>query len=121
MEDLIKKIKRLEFQMKLVGESISSEDSPIASLVISLNWGEAELEKAHDIFEKYNNELDGGKEPNWRAFEADFKDDLGIDYQQLKLVVLSFYRNFQWTEVCMQYALKYNCVEFHSITQNLNR
>lgn len=119
MEDLIKKIKRLEFQMKLVGESISSEDSPIASLVINLSWGEDELEKAHDIFEKYNNELDSGKEPNWSEFRKEFEDGLGIGYQQLKLVVLSFYRNLQWTEVCTQYAKAYECVEFHSITKKI--
>lgn len=118
MEDLIKRITKLEFQMRLVGESISSEDSPIAALVISLNWGERELNIAHDIFEKYNREIENANSPNWAAFEHDFKEQLGIGYQSLKIVVLNFYRNFQWTEVCTQYAKEHNCIEFHSITKS---
>lgn len=118
MEDLLKKIDKLEFQMKLVGESISSEDNPIAALVISLNWGKDDLEKAHDIFEKYDNEIEVGNTPNWASFEGDFEDQLHINYQRLKSVVLGFYRNFQWTEVCTQYAKEHNCIEFHSITKS---
>lgn len=117
MNDLIKQVEKLKYQMQLVGESLSSEDHPIASLVIAMNWDDDDLNKAHDIFEKYDSQLESGETPNWYQFEADFKDDFGIGYQTLKSIVLAFYRNYQWTTVCYEYAKKHECVEFHVITR----
>ncbi len=105
-------------RMQLVGESLDFREHPIASLVISFNWSEENLDKAHDIFEKYDTQLENGEKPNWVAFEGDFKDQLGLGYQSVKVVVLAFYRNYQWTNVCEIYAKAHECVEFHEITRS---
>lgn len=117
MDELLEQILKLKFHIKLVGESLNSQEHPIASLVISMDWGDRELNSAHDIFESYDEQLNDKKEPNWRAFEAKFKDEFGIGYQEVKLVVLSFFRNYQWTDVCIAYANANECVEFHEITR----
>lgn len=110
-------LEKLLFQMKLVGESLDSREYPIPALVISMNWSATDLDKAHDIFEKFNGILESGKKPSWGEFEKDFEEQLKIDYQSLKTVVLAFYRNFQWTQVCEIYARARECLEFHEITR----
>ena len=110
-------IEKLQFQMKLVGESLDSREHPIPALVISMDWSDADLDKAHDIFEKFDGILESGETPNWAEFEKDFKDQFGIGYQTLKMVVLAFHRNFQWTQVCEIYAKAHECMEFHEITR----
>lgn len=120
MEELAKQIEKLKYQMRLVGDSLDSKAHPIASLVISMDWGDEELDKAHDIFEKYNNYLEAGDSPNWSAFEQEFQQQFGVGYQKLKLVVLAFHRNFQWGNVCTVYAKAKECMEFHEITKQKN-
>ena len=110
-------LEKLLFQMKLVGESLDSRVHPIPALVISMNWSATDLDKAHDIFEKFDRILESGKKPNWGEFEQDFKEQFEIGYQSLKTVVLAFHRNFQWTQVCETYAKTYECMEFHEITR----
>jgi hypothetical protein len=117
MEELSKQVDKLKYQMQLVGESINSKEHPIASLVISMNWGDKDLDKAHDIFEKYENILESGESPNWGAFELEFNQQFDIGYQTLKMIVLAFHRNFQWENVCAVYAKAKECVEFHEITK----
>lgn len=118
MEDFQKELEKLKFQMKLVGESLSFEEHPMASLVIEMDWSNQELNIAHDIFEIYDSQLEAGEKPNWIEFESEFDRQLGVGYQMLKLVVLAFYRNFQWTRVCEVYANENDCMEFHSITKS---
>lgn len=118
MEEIQKELEKLKFQMKLVGESLSFEEHPIANLVIEMDWGNEELNIAHDIFEIYDKQIEADEEPNWHAFESEFKSKLGLDYQMLKLVILAFFRNFQWTRVCEVYAKANECMEFHSITRS---
>lgn len=117
MEELVKKVEKLQFQMRLVGESLNSKEQPIASLVISMDWNESDLDRAHDIFEKYEEILESEEQPNWTAFEAEFNKEFGIGYQTLKSIVLSFHRNYQWTHVCEVYAKAKECMEFHEITR----
>lgn len=117
MEEIIKKIEKLQYQMQLVGESLDSRSNPIASLVISMDWNNKDLDMAHDIFEKYDAILSSGEPPNWSAFENDFNNSFGVSYQSLKSIILAFHRNFQWTTVCEYYAKAKECVEFHEITK----
>jgi hypothetical protein len=119
MEDLQLQINKLNYQMSLVAESLDSREHPIATLVIAMDWDESDLDKAHDIFEKFEGILDSGKDPSWNEFEFEFKE-LGIGYQKLKMVVLAFHRNFQWTHVCEVYAKAKECMEFHEITRPKN-
>lgn len=120
MGDLQLQINKLKYQMSLVGESLDSREHPIATLVIEMDWNEEDLDKAHDIFEKFEGILESGDEPNWYEFEQEFNQKFGISYQTLKVVVLAFHRNFQWIHVCEVYAKAKECMEFHEITRPKN-
>jgi hypothetical protein len=117
-------IEKIKYHLSLLAESLDHRAHPIPSLVISLNWDQAELDAAHDIFQEFNDliENDGGikEEINWVGFEGLFKERLGIGYQSLKSVVLAFYRNHQWTEVCQLYASAYPSSEFSEINRTAN-
>jgi hypothetical protein len=110
-------VQRLQFQMKLVGEALDHREHPIASLVISLNWSEQDLEAAHDIFERYDHLLEENKSPQWGQFEHELRDRFSISYQSVKWIILAFYHNGQWTSVCQEYAKAYSCAEFHEILE----
>lgn len=101
------RLAKLEFQVRLLAESLNPEESPIASLVIGFNWSESELDAAHDIFEKFDGLLTSKEKINWHEFESDFKSRLGMSYQAVKSVVLAFYENRQWEDVCRSYALSF--------------
>lgn len=101
----------------MIGETLDHHEYPIAALVISMDWDDKDLNRAHDIFEKYDNLLDAEEEVNWRAFELELRDAFSIGYQTVKMIVLAFFRNYQWHEVCTQYAKAYMCVEFHEIVE----
>lgn len=117
MIDIENEIKKLKFHISLIGETLDYRNNPIPALIIEMDWGEADLNSAHDIFEKYDNMLEAKEEVNWRAFEMELREKFEIGYQTVKSIVLSFYRNHQWTEVCTLYARSAECVEFHEITR----
>jgi len=117
MTDIENEIKKLKFHISLIGETLDYRANPIAALIIERDWNEADLDSAHDIFEKYDNMLEEKKDVDWRAFEMELKKKFGIGYQTVKSIVLAFYRNHQWTNVCTLYARSAECVEFHEITR----
>ncbi len=117
MSDINNKIEKLRFHINLISESIDSESHPIPVLVIGMNWSNDDLNAAHDIFEKYDKLIEEKQDINWSAFEHELRDRFGIGYQSVKSIILAFYRNHQWTDVCQRYAKAYECLEFHEITR----
>jgi hypothetical protein len=115
MDDEIQKIK---FHIRMIGESIDNNSNPITVLVIDLNWNETDLDEAHDIFEKYDTMLNKEEKVNWTEFEQELRKRFKIGYQEVKRIVLAFYRNHQWGQVCYGYASAHDCVEFHEITKS---
>ncbi len=110
---------KIKYHIKMIGETINSLDHPIASLVISMDWDGDDLNKAHDIFEAYDNKINNEEEDiNWTGLELDLRSEFDIGYQTVKSIILAFYRNYQWIEVCAQYALSHMCVEFHEIKKD---
>ena len=107
-----------KFHIKMIAESIDSREHPIATLVISMDWDGNDLNRAHDVFEKYDNMLENTDEVNWSQFEAELKNEFKIGYQAVKSITLAFYRNHQWTEVCKLYATSHMCAEFHEIARD---
>lgn len=101
------RLAKLEFQVRLLAESLNPEESPIASLVIGFSWSEQDLDAAHDIFEKFDGLLTNEEKVNWHEFESDFNSRLGMSYQAVKSVILAFYANGQWEDVCRSYALSF--------------
>lgn len=103
-EEIGKILEKMKFQIATIGQAIDFDRHPLESLIISMNWGKEELDLAHDVFEKWDAKLEAGEEINSYAFEADFSKSLGLNYQGIKPVVLSFYKNGQWTNVCEAYV-----------------
>lgn len=101
MENEIDKIK---YHIRMLAEVIDSKEHPIPSLVVSLNWDEKDLDRAEDIFGKYDALLNEGKNPSWQELEIDLKAEFGIGYKGVKEVVNAFYRNSQWPDVCFWFA-----------------
>ena len=113
-------IEKVKYHLALLAEALNHREQPIPSLVISLDWSRDDLNLAHDIFQEYDEQIERGVEPNWNVFESVFQDKLKISYQSLKSVVLAFYRNHQWTDVCAEYAQAKPCAEFYEINRATN-
>ncbi|NDW05806.1 hypothetical protein [Jiella pacifica] len=110
-------IRKLRYQIKILGEAIDFRQKPIESLILEMDWDEGDISKVHDVFEKWDNALHKKVKLTSGAFENDFKA-LNIDYQTLKSVILAFYRNGQWMEVCKAYVDSFNGsppLEYHRI------
>lgn len=120
IETLQGELERLKYHVRILGETIDSQQYPVESLILSMNWNEQDLNDAHDIFERYDEKINNGEEINWKEFEMELRNHFGIGYQTVKMIILAFYRNHQWTQVCHGYAMSFEPmapVEFHSITR----
>jgi hypothetical protein len=120
IEELAKELEKLKYQVRTLGETINYRAHPVEALILSLDWGEGDIDRAHDIFEKYDNKLEAGEVVNWQEFEHELRDAFGIGYQTVKTIILAFYENRQWTNVCYGYAMSFEPttpVEFHRITR----
>lgn len=104
IDAIVTRLEKLEFHVKLLAESLNHDENPVASLVVHFNWSPEDLDCAHDIFEMFDAKIRAVENINWHDLESEFKEKLNISYQGLKSVVLAFYNNGQWTEVCHAYA-----------------
>lgn len=103
-EEIEKILEKMKFQIATIGQAIDFDRHPVESLIISMDWGQKEINLAHDVFEKWDKKLEAGEDISSYEFEADFSESLGLNYQRVKPVILSFYRNGQWTNVCEAYV-----------------
>jgi hypothetical protein len=93
-------IDKLKYHISVLTETIDYNSHPVELLILSMDWGRKELNAAHDIFEKWDKILRNKGEIDQSNFESDFEDRLGLSYQRVKSVVLAFWKNDQWTDVC---------------------
>lgn len=117
-EEMAEIIEKLVYHVSLLGETIDYEKYPVEALILSMKWDRADLNKAHDIFERWDHRLENGGEMKTGEFESDFNRELKISYQDLKSVILAFYKNHQWTNVCEAYVDAFGTspsAEYHSI------
>lgn len=120
IEELAEELQKLKYQVRVLGETVDYDAHPVESLVLSMDWGEGDIDRAHDIFEKYDNKLEAKEPVNWAEFEMELRTEFNIGYQTVKLIVLAFFKNHQWTNVCYGYAMSFEPttpVEFHQITR----
>lgn len=123
-EEIVEAIEKLTYHVSLLGEAIDYDKHPIEALILSNDWNRGDINKAHDIFEKWDKRIENGGKMSTSEFENDFSRELGISYQGLKSVILAFYRNHQWTNVCEAYVDAFGkspSVEFHSIMRRERR
>jgi len=124
IEKIVARLEKLEFHVKLLAESLNHAENPIASLVVDFDWSSDDLDCAHDIFEMFDDKIREEEQINWHDLEQEFNQKLNISYQGLKSVVLAFYRNGQWTEVCHAYASSFGnsvSIELKSIAKGTAR
>lgn len=115
MEDISKEIEKIKYQLKLLADTLDYEIHPIETLVIELDWGREDLDAAHDIFEEYDKKLENKEEVNWVEFELRLEKRFETGYQTIKYIILAFYNNHQWVNVCKGYAKEHDVVEFKEI------
>ena len=102
--EIIQAIEKLRYHVGLLGEAIDYDKHPVEALILGNNWGPKDINQAHDIFEGWDNRLENGDEMDRNTFEHEFSDKLGVTYQGLKSIILAFYKNDQWTNVCEAYV-----------------
>lgn len=117
-EELTSAVEKLQYQVSILKETINFDDFPVEYLILSKGWSREDLNRAHDIFEKWDTRLRNGEKMSFSEFERDFSDELGVNYQGVKSVIRAFYRNGQWTEVCEAFVDDmgpHPSVEYHFI------
>lgn len=120
IEEIFEKLKKLEYQVTILAECIDYDRYPVQSLILSLGWDSKQINKAHDIFQTFDEKLEKGEKINWYEFENALEDEFSIGYQTVKSIVLAFYNNHQWVDVCYGYAMSFEPttpIEFHPITR----
>lgn len=119
-DEITQNIKKLQYHVSILGHTVDSDKYPVEALILGMNWSEDEINKVHDIFERWNKNLENGEKMSVGEFEEDFGKELGISYQELKSIISAFYRNGQWTNVCESYVDSFGktpAAEFHFIMQ----
>uniref|UniRef100_UPI003F8067AD hypothetical protein n=1 Tax=Xanthomonas sp. 0924 TaxID=2835534 RepID=UPI003F8067AD len=119
-EDFRKELEKIKYHVRLLGETINFKDHPIEALILSKDWNEGDIERAHDIFEKYDKLLESKQPVSWGDFEQELEDTFNTGYQGVKPIIVAFFRNGQWTNVCHGYAMSFEPttpIEFHEITR----
>ncbi len=120
IEEIMADLEKLKYHVRVLADTVDYSQYPIESLILSLDWDESQIERAHDIFEKYDDFLKNNTPIKWNAFERELTTEFNINYQTVKSIILAFFKNDQWVEVCRGYAMSFEPstpVEFHSITR----
>lgn len=104
-ENVFNEIEKLKFHISLLSqELLDAKKQPISSLVVGLDWSEADLDTAHGIFEEYESILFEKEKISWSDFAKSFEEKLGVTNPQLEAVVLAFCRDTRYVEICQAYA-----------------
>ncbi|OFO25745.1 hypothetical protein HMPREF3052_01160 [Neisseria sp. HMSC056A03] len=125
LENQKEEIAKIKFHISMLNNYQNYVNNPIGSLVIEFDWSEEDLDKAHDIFEKYDKKiLEGGLDGNLHSLmEKDFNEDLNLGYQEVKSVVLAFFRESRWVNVCVEFvkSYEYEPIEFSEIISYIKK
>lgn len=99
---------------------VTPEERALDLLIVGYNWSKDDLSKVEDIFEDFN------KKKNWTAgdFESEFKNKMGINYQNLKSIIIAFYESKKWTFVCVNYVKStgsHPSAEYNDIVKDIEK
>ena len=104
---LVKKIERLEFQVRQLGISLDPTRHPLPQLIIEMGWGSLEFDILTSIFDSTLVKLRAEEAVDWIEFRKRLEEELSVGPPHLKAVITALHRNGQWTEVCRRYAREY--------------
>lgn len=82
-----------------------------------MGWNDSTEASIREIFEKYSAMISNGENISWVAFEHELRDKLTIGYQIVKQIVVSFFRNQEYLDVCRGYAAQHDVLEFKEINK----
>lgn len=82
-----------------------------------LGWNEETINAIRSIFDDYSLKIINEEKISWNAFEHELRDKFTIGYQIVKQIVLSFYRNHEYVDVCKGYAAQHDVIEFKEINR----
>lgn len=117
LSELSAAVEKLRYQISILAQAVDYKKNPVEALILEMDWDARDLDAVHDIFEKWDKHIRDGLEIKSGSFEADF-NKIGIGYQRLKSIILSFYRSGQWSSVCEAYVDSFGdhpSMEYHSI------
>lgn len=80
-----------------------------------MGWNDAVEASIRGVFENYSVKISKGEKINWTGFEHELRNKLTIGYQIVKQIVLAFFRNNEYLEVCKGYAAQHDVLEFKEI------
>lgn len=100
------RVQRLEELLEMLFEDVQLPVGSYALLAWELGWGRAEIQRMLDIIEECNRKKDTSR------LEARLTSELNINYQQVKLVILTLWHNHQFEWVCRDYAKNHKTAEF---------
>lgn len=80
-------------------------------------WDDKTIDSIRSIFENYSLKIVNGEEISWTSFEMELRGKFNIGYQAVKSIVLAFYRNKEYIDVCRGYAKKHDVIEFKEINK----
>jgi len=100
------RVRRLEELLEMLFEELSLPAGSYALLAWELGWGRREIGLMLDIVE----ECDRRKDTS--SLEHRLKSEFELSYQQVKIVVLTLWKNHQFEWVCKDYASSHRCAEF---------
>jgi len=112
MEDTIR---RLRYHVGLLSEALPTQGNELTKLIVSFNWDDEDLDDARAIFDEYQQKCEQGKQITENSIEHDFRKRFDMHYQRFKSVVLAFYANREFRDVCIQFAFHQDVLEFHPI------
>ena len=114
-------LEKIKYHIRLMNSRLLAIDDKIkrdfhsdsiASLVIEMDWSEDDLNRAHDIFERYQGvqfrELD-------YQLEYALRGDFCIGAGSAKDIIVAFWRSGSWVDVCVEYAKANRCQEYNEI------
>lgn len=107
MRTIEERVNRLEWLLRqLMSDLESLPAGSYAVLAMDLNWTEADIDRMLDIIEVCDKAKDTSN------LERDLKTAFGISYQRVKSIILTLWRQSQFTWVCRDYANNHRCSEF---------
>jgi hypothetical protein len=104
--DVLKqKIDKLQYHVRLLMEDSQINSGSYARIAIGLDWSERTITEMLDVFDECDQARDTSSlEPKLRR--------LGASYQYVKSIVLTVWKNGQYSWVCQDYAINHKCAEF---------
>lgn len=110
--DVEAELAKLRYHVQMLANTIDFRENPIEHLVVAMNWSEQDLDDALDLFEKYDLAFTTSGALQGGLLERELKERFEITYQTVKDIVLAFWRNGNFPDVCVEYARQHRVAEF---------